>query len=43
MTIFIRVDARVINKNAFKSCSKLSNLLIGTSDKKCRYCHKNQK
>lgn len=43
MTIFIRVDMKATDKNAFKSCSKLSNLLIGTSDKKCRYCHKNQK
>ena len=43
MTIFIRVDMIATDKNAFKSCSKLSNLLIGTSDKKCRYCHKNQK
>ena len=43
MTIFIRVDKKATDKNAFKSCSKLSNLLIGTSDKKYRYCHKNQK
>ena len=43
MTIFIRVDMKATDKNAFKSCSKLSNLLIGISDKKCRYCHKNQK
>jgi len=43
MTIFIRVDMNATDKNAFKSCSKLSNLLIGTSDKKYRYCHKNQK